>query len=145
MVTYQVWFKVVMEITTALGVSHSQIRSFFAAYEEQGTAFFQNAIDSAPNGAQAVLDGVNWRLEVSGGNGLWTVYPKPVVTVSVANHITKRQVKAFLRGFIDDAKAKLANLVASAPGGAEATVVDFHVHRLAANGTEQGGTDEAPT
>ena len=134
-VTRQVRLKFVMYLSTAAFITESQIRTYLSDFGSQATTWITNTINSAQPADAATLDSIAGKGKVNNlASGEWEVYPKPILTVTVADSITRAQAHAFLRGFFDDAKTKLRNLIAGTPPGAQAVITGWHVHSIDVNG-----------
>ena len=144
-VTYRTRYKVVAHIATRPNISESQIRGYLAAFESAASAFIQTIVDAAPPVAQATLDSVVWVLKVdSPAAGIWDIYPKPEITITVADAISRPQIDAFLRGYLDDAKAQIGTLLAGTPPGAQVSLLGWHIHRVDAAGVESESDEAGP-
>ena len=131
MVTYNFYLKIVATLSIRSNVTEAQIRSFLANSRDDLEAKINTIVSNAPPVAEAVLDNVSFKLKVNSFSpGLWEIYPKIVLTISVADSITELQVQNFLEGYCDQFKVVLRNLVASVPANRQAVILDWHVHRL---------------
>ena len=125
------YLKIVATLSIRNNITEGQIRGFLAAARPDLETKLANLVANAPPVAEAVLDDTQFRLKVDPVSpGLWTIYPKIVLTVTVADEITKAQVLGYLEGYWDQFKTVLRALIGSAPGGANAQITEWHVHRL---------------
>ncbi len=131
MVTYNFYLKLVARLSIRPNVSESQIRGYLADTKPKLDARLNTLVGNAPPVAQATLDDTRIKLKVGPyGPGLWEIYPKMSLTVTVADGITEQQVLGYLEGYWNQAKIDLRTLVANAPAGANAQILSWHVHRL---------------
>ncbi len=131
MASYSIVMKIVAWLDIRDNITEAQIRSYLSGYQIAATARLQTLVDNAPSGAQAVLNGVTFKLKVNPViTGRWELYPKIVMDVTVADGITELQVRNYLEDYWDQFKADLKALVANAPAGANAQITEWHVHRL---------------
>ncbi len=131
MVTYDLYLKIVVRLSVKNNVTESQIRGYLVDAKPKLVARLGALVAAAPPAAQATLDATTVKLKVNRlGLGMWEVYPKIVLTVTVADTITETQVANFLEGYWDQAKTDLRTLVGNAPAGAKAKILSWHVHRL---------------
>ncbi len=135
-----VYLKIVATLSIRDNITESQIRGFLAGARPDLETKFNTLIANAPPVAEAVLDDTQFNLKVNSiSPGLWTIYPKIVLTVTVADGITEAQVLGYLEGYWDQFKTVLRTLIGTAPGGANARIIEWHVHRLS------GSVDEVET
>ena len=126
-----VYLKIVATLSIRDNITESQIRGFLADARPDLEARIATLVANAPPVAQAVLDDTQFNLKVDpAGPGLWTIYPKLVLAVTVADGITEDQVFGYLDGYWDQFKTVLRAVIGTAPGGANAQITGWHVHRL---------------
>ncbi len=131
LMTYSIYLKIVARLSVNKNVTESQIRGYLADAKSKLNARLDTLIGNAPPVAAATLGDTSIGLKVVPiGPGLWELYPKMVLTVTVADEITELQVRNFLEGYWDQAKTDLRTLVGNVPDGMNATIVSWHVHRL---------------
>ena len=132
MAVYSVFLKIVVTLSIRNNITEGQIRGFLADARPDLEAKITTLVANAPPAAEAVLDNTDFKLKVDPqGPGLWTLYPKIVLTIAVADQITEAQVLGYLDGYWDQFKTVLRALIATVPGGANAQITKWHVHRLA--------------
>ncbi len=132
-----VYLKIVATLSIRNNITEAQIRGFLADARPDLEAKLATLVANAPSVAEAVLDDIQFRLKVDAfGPGLWTIYPKIILTVTVADGITEDQVRGYLEGYWDQFKTVLRVLIGSAPGGANAQIIEWHVHRLSGSVNE---------
>ena len=125
------YLKIVATLSIRNNITENQIRGFLADARPNLESKLATLVANAPPAAEAVLDDVDFNLKVdSVGPGLWTIYPKIVLSITVADQITEAQVLGYLEGYWDQFKTILRALIGSAPGGANAQITGWHVHRL---------------
>ncbi len=125
------YLKIVATLSIRNNITENQIRGFLADARPNLESKLATLVANAPPAAEAVLDDVDFNLKVdSVGPGLWTIYPKIVLSVTVADQITEAQVLGYLEGYWDQFKTVLRGLIGSAPAGANAQITEWHVHRL---------------
>lgn len=138
MATYNLFLKMVTELSVRNNVTEDQIRNFLANIEPRLKARLTALVNQAPQAASATLENTNFRLKIHKvGPGLWSIYPKLVLTITVADGITQTQVRSYLEGYWNQAKVDLRGLVGDAPRRNNVQILKWHVHRLS------GDTDEA--
>ena len=131
MVSYSVNLKIVAWFTINNTVTEAQIRGYLANARPDLEAKITTLVNNAPAAAEAVLDGTQFKLKLTEqAPGEWELYPKLILTVTVADGITGLQVRNYLEDYWDQAKTVLRDLVATAPPGANAQLTEWHVHRL---------------
>ena len=127
----EVYLKIVATLSIRNNITEAQIRGFLADARPDLETKIATLVANAPPVAEAVLDDVGFKLKInSQGPGLWEIYPKITLSVSVADQITETQVRGYLDGYWDQFKTVLRALIGSAPAGANAQITDWHVHRL---------------
>ncbi len=140
MTQYTFTIKIVFWLSIRNTVIENQIRSYLADAKDNLTARLVTLVNNAPAAAQASFTGpideaITLKLKVHSSDpivgGLWEIYPKVVMKISVADNITLNQVRIYLEGYWDQAKADIRALVANAPPGANAQITEWHVHRVA--------------
>ena len=131
MAQYSINLKVVAWLSIREFVIENQIRGYLADARPKMLTRVAALVAAAPPAANASLDDTQFKLKVTSVEaGVWELYPKMVIFVSVADNITRTQVRNFLEDYWDQFKADLRTLVANAPAGANAQITDWHVHRL---------------
>ncbi len=131
MVQYSLNLKMVAWLSIRDNVIENQIRGYLGDTRVLMRARMDALVASAPSAAQAIIVGEFFRLKVTSAEaGIWELYPKMVITVSVSDNITRAQVRNFLEDYWDQFKVDLRTMVANAPGGANAQITEWHVHRL---------------
>ncbi len=139
MIQYSFTIKIVFWLSIRNNIIENQIRSYLADSRDNLTARLVALVNNAPAAAQASLTGpvneaIILKLKVVSSDpvagGLWEIYPKIVMKITVADTITLNQVRTYLDDYWDQAKTDLRNLVANAPPGANAKITEWHVHRL---------------
>ena len=131
MTTYNLALKIVVTVSMRDIITVTQVRAFLADARSKLDARLATLVNNAPSGAQAVLDGTDYRLKTSKSTPtLWEIYPKITLTVTVADGITLNQVQTYLEGYWDQFKIDFRSLVATAPPQANAQIIEWHVHRL---------------
>ena len=131
MVTYNFTMKLVFTLFIRNDITETQIRSYLVSYEADFASTIDTLINDAPSAAQAVNNGTTFKLKVDPfTTGIWQVYPKTILSVTVADNITLLQVKAYLETGYDLFKADIRAMVAAAPAAVNAQISDWHVHRL---------------
>ena len=131
MTTYVFVLKLVAWLSVRDNVTESQIRGYLSGVQSAVTSRLTTLVSNAPPGAQAVLNDVGFRLKVhSFAPGEWELYPKIVMDVTVVDGITMNQIRVYLEDYWDQAKSDLRGLIAGAPAGANAQIIEWHVHRL---------------
>ncbi len=129
--TLSTYLKIVASLSIRDNITESQIRGFLANARPDLETKIATLVANAPPVAEAVLDDTQFKLQViPHGPGLWTLYPKIVLTITVADQITDDQVSGYLDGYWDQFKTVLRTLVGTAPGGANAEITEWHVHRM---------------
>ena len=135
-----VYLKIVATLSIRDNITESQIRGFLAGARPDLETRIATLVANAPPVAEAVLDDTQFKLKVGSiSPGLWTIYPKIMLTITVADGITETQVLGYLEGYWDQFKTVLRALIASAPGGANAQITEWHVHRLSGSVDEVEG------
>ncbi len=135
-----VYLKIVATLSIRDNITEGQIRGFLADARPDLETKLANLVANAPPAAEAVLDDTQVKLKVSSvGPGLWTIYPKLALTVTVADGITEAQVLGYLEDYWDQFKTVLRVLIGSAPAGANAQITEWHVHRLTGSVDEVEG------
>ena len=125
------YLKIVATLSIRNNITEGQIRGFLADARPDLETKLATLVANAPPAAEAVLDDVRFRLKVDPqGPGLWTIYPKIVLTITVADVITEDQVRGYLDRYWDQFKTVLRVLIGSAPAGVNAQITEWHVHRL---------------
>ncbi len=131
MAEYTINLKMVVWLSIRDNVIENQIRGYLADARTKMRARIDALVAAAPPAAQASVVGQEFKLKVhSIEAGVWELYPKMLITISVANNITRTQVLNFLEDYWNQFKSDMRTLVANAPTGANATITDWHVHRL---------------
>ncbi len=139
MIQYSFTIKLVFWLSIRNNIIENQIRSYLADAKDNLTARLVTLVNNAPAAAQASFTGpidqaITLKLKVVSedpiNGGIWQIYPKIVMKITVADNITLNQVRTYLDSYWDQAKIVLRNLVANAPVGANAQITDWHVHRL---------------
>ena len=139
MIQYSFTIKLVFWLSIRNNIIENQIRSYLADAKDNLTARLVTLVNNAPAAAQASFTGpideaITLKLKVHSSDpivgGLWEIYPKIVMKITVADNITLIQVRTYLDGYWDQAKTDLRALVANAPPGANAQITEWHVHRL---------------
>ena len=131
MTTYDLYLKIVVTVSMRDIITVTQVRAFLADGRSKLDARLATLVNNAPSGAQAVLNGTDYKLKAHKSTPtLWEIYPKIVVTITVADGITLDQVQTYLEGYWDQFKTDFRALVATAPPQANAQIVEWHVHRL---------------
>ena len=132
MIQYTIRLKTVAWLSIRDNVIENQIRGYLADIRSQMRDRIDTLVAAAPSAATASLVNTEFRLKVTNfGPGEWELYPKMVLTVSVASNITLTQVLNFLENYYDQFKSDMKTLIANAPAGANAQITEWHVHRLA--------------
>ncbi len=132
-----VYLKIVASLSIRNNITEAQIRGFLADARPDFEAKIVTLVANAPPVAEAVLDDTRFKLKVDPqGLGLWTIYPKISLTLTVADQITEDQVLGYLEGYWDQFKTVLRTLVGTVPGGANAQITEWHVHRLSGHADE---------
>ena len=132
MIQYSFTIKLVFWLSIRDTIIENQIRSYLADARNNLSARLVNLVNNAPAAAQASLGAINFKLKVTSAEaGLWEIYPKVVIDITVADGITLNQVRTYLESYWDQAKTDLQALVANAPPGANAQITEWHVHRVA--------------
>ncbi len=127
-----VYLKIVLRLSLRDNITEAQIRTFLADADPKLRARVTALVANAPVAAEAVLEDIGLKLKVDPIEpGIWEIYPKTVIDVSVADGITEAQVYGYLEGYWDQFKTDLRVLIASIPTGAQAQILSWHVHRLA--------------
>ena len=131
MIQYTFTIKLVFWLSIRDTIIENQIRSYLVDARNNLSARLVNLVNNAPAAAQASAGAINFKLKVTSVEaGLWEVYPKVVIDITVADGITLNQVRTYLESYWDQAKTDLRNLVANAPPGANAQITEWHVHRV---------------
>ncbi len=131
------YLKIVLRLSLRDNITEAQIRNFLADTEPKLRSRVTALVANAPVVAEAVLENMQLKLKVDPVEpGAWAIYPKLGIDVSVADGITEAQVFGYLESYWDQAKIDLRSLIASIPTGAQAQILEWHVHRLT------GSTDE---
>ncbi len=131
MVEYSVNLKMVAWLSIRDNVIENQIRNYLADVRVKMRARIDALVAAAPSAAQASVVGQEFKLKVTSVEaGIWELYPKLVITVSVADGITRTQVLSFLEDYWDQFKIDMRTMVTNAPPGANARITEWHVHRL---------------
>ncbi len=126
-----VYLKIVASLSIRNNITEAQIRGFLGDARQDLEAKIVALVANAPPVAEAVLDDTQFKLKVDPqGPGLWTIYPKISLTLTVADQITEDQVLGYLDGYWDQFKTVLRALIGTAPAGANAQITGWHVHRL---------------
>ena len=134
------YLKIVATLSIRNNITEAQIRGFLADARPDLEAKIATLVGNAPPVAEAVLDNTQFKLKVDAqGPGLWTIYPKVVLSLTVADQITEAQVLGYLDGYWDQFKTVLRALIGSAPAGANAQITEWHVHRLTGSVDEVEG------
>ncbi len=129
--TLTIHLKIVASLSIRNNITEGQIRGFLADARPDLEAKLTTLIGNAPPVAEAVLDDIGFKLKVDlVGPGLWTIYPKVVLAITIADGISEAQVSGYLDDYWDQFKTVLRTLVGTAPGGANAQITGWHVHRL---------------
>ena len=137
MTTYNLVLKIVVTVSMRDIITVTQVRAFLADARSKLDSRLAALVNNAPSGAQAVLDGTDYKLKANKSTPtLWEIYPKIGLTVTVADGITLDQVQTYLEGYWDQFKADFRALVATAPPQANAQIIQWHVHRLAGSVNE---------
>ena len=145
MAVYPIRLKLVLTLSAKTSVTEPQIRGYLTDFAPQASAWIEGIVASAPPAAEASIDSLTWQLKIDNiASGLWLIYPKPALLVTVADTVTAQQAHAFLRGFYDDAKTKLRNLVAAVSPSANLEILEWHVHRLTVDGVEESYDEVEP-
>ncbi len=132
MIQYQFTIKMVFWLSIRDTIIENQIRSYLTDARNNLSARLVTLVNNAPAPAQASVGAINFKLKVTSVEaGLWEVYPKVVIDITVADGITLNQVRTYLESYWDQAKTDLRTLVANAPPGANAQITEWHVHRVA--------------
>ena len=130
MITYELTLKIVAYLSIRDNITEAQIRSYLASYDSAISGRISVLVSNAPATAQAVYNGTTFKLKVNPlAPGEWEIYPKAIVSITVADNITEQQVRNYLESFWDQFKSDLKGLVANAPSGANAQITEWHVHR----------------
>ena len=137
---FSFYLKIVATLSIRNNITESQIRGFLADARPDLETKLATLVGNAPPVAEAVLDDTRFNLRVnSTGPGLWTIYPKILLKVTVADGITEAQVLGYLEDYWDQFKTVLRALIGSTPAGANAQITEWHVHRLTGSVDEVEG------
>ena len=130
-VTYEMVMKIVAYLSIRDDITEGQIRSYLVTYDAAFSGRISALVSSAPAVAEAVYNGTQFKLKVDSSiPGQWEIYPKGIISVTVADGITLAQVRNYLESFWDQFKTDLKALVANAPAAVNAEITEWHVHRL---------------
>ena len=140
MTTYNLALKIVVTVSMRDIITVTQVRAFLADARIKLDSRLATLVNNAPSGAQAVLDSTDYTLKADKiGPTLWSIYPKIILTITVADGITLNQVQTYLESYWDQFKTDFRALVATAPPQANAQIVKWHVHRLSGSVDEVEG------
>lgn len=131
MVTYNFYLKIVVTLSVKNNITEFQIRDYLTDVKPKLDTRLNALIGSAPPIAQATLDNIDISLRVHKiSPGLWTIYPKMILTITVADEITEIQVRNYLEDYWDQVKIDFRTLIGNVPNQAKVKIIEWHIHRL---------------